>query len=136
MDRGGEYHTSINRVGLALGSGAMLAGLAAAVLVALGGDRSARAMLLALGLGAMFSALAIAAIAGPVWLTLHLAGRRGPAAATGAGAAIGFLLMLGAQLGGGSAAPWGQMIGAAFLAAALAGVIALAMWRIAYRGNS
>ena len=135
MNRGGgEYRTSIDRVGLALGSGAMLAGLVAAVLVALGGDRSARALLLALALGALFAALAIAAIAGPVWLTLHLAGRRGPAAASGAGAAIGFLLMLGAQLGGG-AEPWAQMIGAALLAAALAGVIALAMWRIAYRGN-
>src|SRR5690242_16082220 len=129
----GDYRTSIDRVGLALACGAGLAGLAASILVAVGGDGSGRAALVALLIGAIFAALAITAIAGPVWLLLHLSGRRGPAAAAWSGAAIGFLLMLAADFGRDGDEPWLHMLGGALLAAALAGGLALAMWRIAYR---
>jgi hypothetical protein len=129
----GDYRTSIDRVGLALACGAGLAGLAASILVAVGGDGSGRAALVALLIGAIFAALAITAIAGPVWLLLHLSGRRGPAAAAWSGASIGFLLMLAADFGRDGDEPWPHMLGGALLAAALAGGLALAMWRIAYR---
>ena len=92
-----------------------------------------RAALFALLIGGIFAALAITVIAGPVWLLLHLSGRRGPAAAALSGAGIGFLLMLAAGLGKGGDEPWAQALGAALLAAALAGGIALVMWRVAYR---
>lgn len=132
-DGGGDYRTSVDRVGLALACGAALAGAAAALLVVLGGEGSARAALLALLIGAIFAALAITAIAGPIWLVLHLSGQRGPAAATASGAVIGFLLMLAADLSGDTQEPWPHMLGGALLAAALAGGIALVMWRVAYR---
>jgi hypothetical protein len=132
-NRGGDYRTSVDRVGLALACGAGLAGLAACLLVAIGGEGSARAALVALLVGGIFAALAITAIAGPIWLVLHLSGRRGPAAAAISGAATGFLLMLAAQLGRSGDEPWPRILGAALLAAALAGGIALAMWRVAYR---
>lgn len=128
----GDYRTSIDRVGLALACGAGLAGLAASILVILGGEDSTRAALFALLIGGIFAALAITVIAGPVWLLLHLSGRRGPAAAALSGAAVGFLLMLAASLGGGDE-PWLHALGGALLAAALAGGIALVMWRVAYR---
>jgi len=129
----GDYRTSIDRVGLALACGAGLAGLGASALVAIGGERSGHAALLALLIGGIFAALAITAIAGPVWLLLHLSGRRGPAAAAIVGAVTGFLLMLAGDIGTGSDQPWLHALGGALLAAALAGGIALAMWRIAYR---
>ncbi len=130
---GGDYRTSVDRVGLALACGAALAGLTACLLVAIGGESSARAALVALLFGGIFAALAITAIAGPIWLVLHLSGRRGPAAAAISGAGTGFLLMLAADLGSGSAASWRHILGAALLAASLAGGVALAMWRVAYR---
>lgn len=129
----GDYRTSIDRIGLALACGAGLAGLAASILVILGGEESTRAALFALLIGGIFAALTITVIAGPVWLLLHLSGQRGPAAATLSGAAIGFLLMLAAGLGGGDDEPWPRALGGALLAAALAGAIALVMWRVAYR---
>jgi hypothetical protein len=129
----GDYRTSIDRVGLALACGSGLAGLAASILVVLGGEESMRAALFALLIGGIFAALAITVIAGPVWLLLHLSGQRGPAAAALSGAAIGFLLMLAAGLGGGGDEPWLHAFGGALLAAALAGAIALVMWRVAYR---
>lgn len=132
-DSGGDYRTSIDRVGLALASGAGLSGLVASALVWIGGEGSARAALLALLLGAIFAALAIAAIAGPVWLIIHLSGRRGPAAAAITGAIVGFAMMIAADLGGGYDEAMSRMIGGGLMAAALAGAIALAMWRIAYR---
>jgi len=132
----GDYRTSIDRVGLALACGAALAGLAASLLVAIGGTGSGRAALMALMIGGIFAALAIATIAGPIWLVLHLSGRRGPAAATLSGAAIGFLLTIAADFGRGSDEPWLRTLGGAMIAAALAGGIALAMWRIAYRRRS
>jgi hypothetical protein len=133
MSDRGDYRTSVDRVGLALACGAGLAGLTACLLVAIGGDASGRAALVALLFGTIFAALAITAIAGPVWLILHLSGRRGPAAAALSGAGIGFLLMLAADLGRGTADTWPRILGAALLTAALAGGIALAMWRVAYR---
>jgi hypothetical protein len=132
-DGEGDYRTSIDRVGLALACGAALAGLAASLLVALGGAGTGRAALMALMIGGIFAGLAIAAIAGPVWLVLHLSGRRGPAAAAACGAGVGFLLMIAADFGRGSDESWAHTLGGAMLAAALAGGIALAMWRIAYR---
>jgi len=131
MSEGGDYRTSVDRAGLALACGAGIAGATACLLVAIDGEASARMALVALLVGGVFAALAITAIAGPVWLLLHLSGRRGPAAAAISGAATGFLLMLAAELGGDS--PWPRVLGAALLAAALAGSIALVMWRVAYR---
>lgn len=129
----GDYRTSIDRIGLALAGGAGLAGLVASGLVIVGGEASARAALVALLVGTLFALLAITVIAGPVWLLLHLSGQRGPAAAAWSGALVGFLLMVAAHFGRVTDEPWLHVFGGALLAAALAGVIALVMWSIAYR---
>ena len=133
-----DYRISIDRAGLALAAGGVACGAIAAALLVLGGRRGLDSLASAFVLGAIFSTLALAAIGGPVWLLLHVAGRRGPVAAALAGALIGFLLFLFSQIDllGRGAAPldaWLREIGSSFVLAALAAAIALGMWRIAYR---
>lgn len=143
MQRGG-LETNLARAGAALGIGGAASGLIWGFFAALGG-----AGLLGIAasvlLGALFSAAGITALAAPIWLALHLSGRRGLGTAAATGAVIGFILFLGAQTYGfglgaappADAATWGMRwlsaaatsVGFALIGA---GVAAL-MWRVAYR---
>lgn len=139
------YVTTIDRAGLALGAGGALSGLVAAALVAAGGRAGLGALLLGWLVGAVFSMLAIVAVAGPVWVALHIAGRRGPwtAAATGGGIAL-VLFSAGQTWGFGmfgapasDAATFTYRIVSAvatsLIVALAAAAIGWAMQRIAYR---
>jgi hypothetical protein len=142
---GGSYQTSIDRAGLALATGGALGGIVTMVLVALGGHDAMLALLDALLIGAVFSTLGIAAVAAPIWLAMHAAGWRGPIHAASGGAALSFVLFFGAatrwfgfngDIGDDGAAPllhWLRAAGSSMILAAAAALIALVMWRVAYR---
>jgi hypothetical protein len=138
VNRRHDWRISIDRVGLALVAGGAACGLVVAALVAGGANGSAAHVATALVLGTAFGVLAIGAIGGPVWLALHIAGRRGPVAAAATGAALGLILSLSAQSPSGTIVPpgmagWLKIIGSSLIFAALGAAIASAMWRIAYR---
>jgi len=139
-----RYHTSVDRVGGAIAVGGGLCGVLAAVLLGLGGTTSPVALALALVLGTLVSALAITALGGPVWLLLHINGRRGPGHALVLAGAIGFLLFFVAQTHGFGlgAMPlgdkvttmlrWASAVATSLVLSLIAGLIGLAMWRVAY----
>ena len=139
-----RYDASIDRVGLALGAGALILGLITMLLLVAGGH-GPQALGLGLVLGTLFGAVALTVLAGPLWLVLHVAGVRGPIAAALAGIVLALALFVAAQTRGfGLFDPqplasdaalfrWVSALLTAGLIAILAGVIALAMWRIAYR---
>lgn len=142
-----RYDTSIDRAGLALGAGGLLLGLLTMLLLLPGehGEHGAQALGLGLVLGTLFGALALTVLAGPLWLALHVAGIRGPVAAALAGIVLALGLFVAAQTRGfGLFDPqplasdsalfrWVSALLTAGLIAILAGAIALAMWRVAYR---
>ena len=140
-----RYETSIDRAGLALGLGSALSGAIIVMLVLLGGQHDPAALVAAWMIGALFSALAITAVAGPIWLALHFAGLRRGWHAAAAGAITAMLVFAGAQTWGFGLADlpaidgrsWLQRlagaIGSSALLAAVAALIGLAMWRVAYR---
>lgn len=142
MRRG--YHTSIDRAGLALGAGGLMIGCVSFLLL-LNGAHDPRTLALGFALGTLFGALGLVAIAGPLWLALHAAGLRGPVTACLTGVVLALALFVAAQTHGfglfdaqplGHAAAlfrWVSALLTAGLLALLAGGIALAMWRIAYR---
>lgn len=137
------YRTSIDRAGWALAAGGGLGGAACMALTVLGGRGSAGALGLALLLGGVFAMLAIAAVGGPLWLALHAAGRRGPGYAAALGAVLGAILFIAGQTDGiagldgdlasDSLTDWLRATGGCLTTAAIAGLIALVMWRVAYR---
>ena len=137
------YVTSLDRVGLALGAGGLLSGFVVMLLMATGGQRDPVALGLGWLLGAIFAMLGIVAVAGPVWVALHFAGRRGPVAAALTAAAVAMLLLAGGQTGGlGAFAPpgdaatgyrWISAIATGLLVAVAAAAIGWAMQKIAYR---
>jgi hypothetical protein len=140
-----RYAASLDRAGHALGAGGLATGVLAAVLVANGGQRDPMMLLAALFLGATFAAIAIVTLAGPVWLALHIAGRRGPVSATATGFAVALLLFVSSQTYGfgGFGVPasdaatlglrWTSAIATSLLLGAVGGAIGWMMWRIAYR---
>ncbi|MGN6375350.1 MAG: hypothetical protein ACTHMG_07320 [Sphingomonas sp.] len=140
-DRRGRvtFETSIDRAGLALGCGGMTCGVLATIFVAMNGSASGPALVTAAALGTMLGALAIGAVGGPVWLTMHAFGRRGPGSAAAAGAVLGGALFLLGQSGGAAAVAdgalygWLRALGSSLVMAAFAALISLLMWRIAYR---
>lgn len=142
---GPRYRTSLDRAGLAIGTGGLIGGLLAAVLTATSGRTGAPGVILALAAGTAMTALGITALAVLPWAMLHIAGRRGPVSAALLGAGIGFVLFLGGLTYGFGlgAMPaldprtqffrWASAIATSLVSAAVAAVIALAMWRVAYR---
>ena len=140
----GRYETSIDRAGLALGAGSLMLGLATLLLLLPDGQYGAQSLALGFVLGTLIGALALIAVAGPLWLVLHVAGLRGPVTAALAGSVLTLILFIGAQTHGfrlfDAAAPAGDAAlfrwVSALLTAGLLGIvaagIALAMWRIAY----
>ena len=137
------YVTSIDRVGLALGAGGLVSGFVAMLLMAMGGQRDPVALGLGWLIGAVFAMFGIVAVAGPVWLALHFAGKRGPGAAALTGGAAAMLLLVAGQTWGlGAFAPpgdagsdyrWTSAIATGLLVAVAAAIIGWAMQRIAYR---
>ena len=131
------YVTSLDRAGLALGAGGLLSGLVTMLLVAIGGRHDVLSLGLAWAIGAVLAMLGIVAVAGPVWLILHCANRRGPGTAASTGGALALLLLTAAQIGtsGGAVAGyrWGSALATAALFAVVAAGIGWAMQRIAYR---
>lgn len=138
-----RYETSIDRVGLAIGTGGVMGGAIAVALMAFAGSPLG-ALAAALLVGTIMTALGITALAAIPWAMLHAAGRRGPVSAALMGGVIGFLLFLGGQTWGyGFAMPamdtatllfrWASGIATSFVMAAMTAGIAVVMWRVAYR---
>lgn len=139
------YETSIDRMGLAIGTGGAIGGLIAAGLMLFAGPASILALAAALVVGSVLTALAITALAVIPWTLLHAAGRRGPVSAVLLGAAIGFVLFLGGQTYGYGlfAAPvtdsgtltyrWISAAATSLVMATISAGVAAAMWRVAYR---
>lgn len=135
----------IDRVGHALAAGASLCGLVATAFVAAGGQGDPLRLILAFLVATLFSALGIVAVAAPVWLVLHILGRRGARDAGIAGFAVALLIAVSAQTYGfgvfatdaldtGTLAyRWASAVAAALLFAVAGGGIALLMWSITYR---
>ncbi|MBO9624248.1 MAG: hypothetical protein J7500_16180 [Sphingomonas sp.] len=140
-----RYDTSIDRAGLALGVGSMLAGGIILGLLLLGGQRDPLALAWGWVIGCVVSACAITAVAGPLWLVMHVAGLRSARYAALVGAVTVMAVFVGAQTYGFGlfAMPamdnqtWlyriASAVGSSALLAALAALIGVAMWRVAYR---
>lgn len=142
-----RYDTTLDRAGLALGTGSALAGVIVLILLLLGGQREPLNLLAGWLLGGIFSGLAITAVGGPVWLVMHVAGWRRAWHAALVGALIAMVIFVGAQTYGFGMFDMPEMDGrtllfrwlsaaaSSVLLAALAAGIAAIMWRIAYRRN-
>jgi hypothetical protein len=142
-----RYDTTLDRAGLALGTGSALAGVIVLILLLLGGQREPLNLLGGWLLGGIFSGLAITAVGGPVWLVMHVAGWRRAWHAALVGALIAMVIFVGAQTYGFGMFDMPEMDGrtllfrwlsaaaSSVLLAALAAGIAAIMWRIAYRRN-
>lgn len=142
-----RYDTTLDRAGLALGTGSALAGVIVLILLLLGGQREPLNLLGGWLLGGIFSGLAITAVGGPVWLVMHVAGWRRAWHAALVGALIAMVIFVGAQTYGFGMFDMPEMDGrtllfrwlsaaaSSVLLATLAAGIAAIMWRIAYRRN-
>jgi hypothetical protein len=140
-----RYDTTLDRAGLALGTGGLMGGLLAVPLVLLGGSWSSLSLVVGFVVGATISAMAIVAIGGPLWMVCHALGRRGPVAASVVGAVAGFALFLGGQTYGFGLFDMPvsdartlmfrilSAIATSLILAGFSAAIGLAMWRVAYR---
>lgn len=140
-----HYETSIDRVGLAIGAGGLMGGAICVLLMVFAGTHNVGALFAGLLIGSLMTALSVTALAAIPWALLHASGRRGPIAAAGLGAAIGFVLFLGGQTYGYGlfAMPaidarallyrWASGFLTSLIMAAMAAGIAVVMWRVAYR---
>lgn len=140
-----HYETSIDRAGWSIATGGLIAAVVTALLLLAGGQHSVFGLVVGGLIGGFFSAIGILIVAGPLWLVFHLAQRRGPGYAALTGFIMSALLFVGAQTYGFGllSAPvtdartllfrWASAGATAVVLAVAAVVIALAMWRIAYR---
>ena len=140
-----RYDTTIDRAGLALGTGSALAGIIVLVLVLLGGQREPLSLMAGWLIGSVFSGIAITAVGGPIWLVLHVAGLRRASHAALVGATTAMLIFVGAQTYGFGMFDmpaidgrtwlfrWLSALATSALLAGIAAAIAALMWRIAYR---
>jgi hypothetical protein len=140
-----RYETSLDRAGLALGVGAVLGGVFAALLAGMGEGAGAGTVATGFLVGIVVTAIIATAIGGPLWLVLHVVGRRGPLSAVLAGAISGFLLFLGGQTYGFGLFPealldtrtwlyrWASAAAVSLILAAISALIGWTMWRVAYR---
>lgn len=140
-----HYRTSLDRAGFALALGAGLGGAFATLLVALGRPPTWLALPAGFAAGAIVASMAAVALGGPLWIVAHRSGRRGPWTAMAIGGLSGFALFLAGQTHGlgllgaasvGSRAAmyrWTSAAATSAVLAALSAMVALAMWRTAYR---
>lgn len=139
------YQTSLDRAGLAIGFAGLIGAALSVVLTVAGGHAAPLAILAAIVLGWLLSVLAITAVGAPIWLVMHVNGRRGPGHAMLIGGVIGFLLLLFGQtygFGFADAPPidprtllfrWASAAATSLIFAAITAATGYAMWRIAYR---
>ena len=101
------------------------------MLAAAGGEGSPAALAVVWALGAVVAMPAIVAVAGPVWLTLHRHGRRGPGVAAATAGSLILVVMTALQMSADASGRHALMtsVPAAIVAAAIGAV----MQRIAYR---
>ena len=140
-----RYETTLDRAGFALATGGALGGVLVLLLVLAGGEADIASLLTAWALGALFVTLGIAAVAAPLWLWLHVIGRREPWHAAALGAVLALVVFIAGQTHGFGlldAPPsdgravlfrWLSAIATSALVALAAAGIALTMWRVAYR---
>ena len=140
-----RYDISIDRAGLALGAGSLLAGTLALALLLLGGKSDPLTLASGWAIASLFAGIAITAVGGPLWLVMHVAGLRRAHHAALIGAVTAMAIFVGAQTYGFGlfAMPaidgrawlyrWISALASSAVLAALAALIALVMWRIAYR---
>lgn len=139
------YEATLDRVGLALGLGSLIGGAVALGLGALGDDHSAVHLVVMFLLGTLFTGIALTAVAGPIWLVMHVAGLRQARHAAMVGAFTALAIFVGAQTyqfglidmpaidGHTWMYRWISAIATSLLLAVLAGGMGLLMWRVAYR---
>ncbi|MGL4314951.1 MAG: hypothetical protein ACRCSO_13280 [Sphingomonas sp.] len=140
-----RYQTSVDRAGASIVVGGFCCALLAVGLMTMAGLPDPVAMVIALLVAWLLSAMAITAVAGPLWLVLHLTGRRGPLHAALTGGATGFVVFLAAQthaLGLAVDAPvtdaattlfrWASAAATSLILALAAALIGVVMWRVAY----
>ncbi len=142
--------TTLDRAGLAVATGGLIGGAICAGLMALGANAGGAApgpmaLVAAFVLGSLVCALAITAVATPVWIFMHLSGRRRVGHAAMVGAATGFIVFVFGQTYGFGlfdAPPsdfqtllfrWASAAATSLVLAAIAAVIGVVMWLIAYR---
>ncbi|UZK65811.1 hypothetical protein [Sphingomonas sp. M1-B02] len=140
-----RYDTTIDRVGIALGVGSVLAGGIIVGLLLLGGQRAPLTLMGGWAIGSLFSGIAIAAVGGPLWLVMHVAGLRRARHAALVGAVTAMAIFVGAQTYGFGMFEmppmdnrawlfrWLSAIATSALLAGIAAAIGAIMWRIAYR---
>ena len=140
-----HYQTSLDRAGHSLLAGATIAGVVIAALLFAGGQHSVFALVAGWLIGGVLALIAMLATGGPIWLIFHMRRFRGPFAAATAGALAGLIPFVAGQTYGFGlfAAPpsdgetmlyrWASALAVGLTTAALVMMIALVMWRVAYR---
>ena len=139
------YEATLDRVGLALGVGSVLGGAAVVGLVMLGGQRDPMYLTWAWVLGTVFVAIGLTAVAGPLWLVMHVAGLRRARHAAAVGALAALAIFIAPQTWGFGMFEmpvmdnrtlmfrWLSALATSGVIAIVAALIAALMWRIAYR---
>lgn len=140
-----HYETTLDRAGLALGVGSALGGGVVLALLLLGGQREPFALATAWFIGSLFAGIGMTAVAGPLWLVMHVAGLRRARYAALVGAVAALAIFIGAQTYGFGMLDmpvidgrtwmfrWASAIATSAILALLAALIGTIMWRIAYR---
>ena len=139
------HETTLDRAGLAIAAGGLMGGSICAGLTAMGASTGPWGLAAAFVLGALVCALAITAVAAPVWIFMHLSGRRRAGHAAMVGAATGFVVFVFGQtygFGMFDAPPsdlqtllfrWASAVATSVVLAVIAALIGIVMWLIAYR---
>jgi hypothetical protein len=140
-----RYESSIDRAGLALGVGSVLAGGIVLGLLLLGGKRDPLTLASGWMIGSVFAGIAITAVGGPLWLVMHVSGLRRPRHAALVGAITAMAIFVGEQTygfglfemppmdNGAWIYRWLSALASSAVLAVIAACIGLVMWRVAYR---
>lgn len=140
-----RHETTLDRAGLAITAGGLIGGAICSGLTAMGASTGPIGLVAAFVLGALVCALAITAVATPVWIFMHLTGRRRVGHAALVGAGTGFIVFVFGQtygFGMFDAPPsdiqtllfrWASAVATSVVLAAVAAFIGIVMWLIAYR---
>ena len=139
------YDATLDRVGLALAVGSGLGGVLVVALRLVAGERNPMFLTGSWLLGTVFVAIGITAVVGPLWLVLHVAGLRRARHAAMVGALSALAIFVGAQTWGFGMFEmpvmdnrtwlyvWLSAAATSAIMAMAAALIAVIMWRIAYR---
>lgn len=127
------YVTALDRLGLAVLAGGLLAGTLALSLI-----EGGRTPIATLGLwltATIVAMLGIVTLGGPVWFALHRRGKRGPAVAAACGGVLALALFALVQMTGGTGGGYrlASALATSVPIALVAAAIGAVMHRIAYR---